>query len=165
MDWQLLARYFAAKSTDFFTVYRWMDDLRFYVLFNSISVISWGWGFDNVKHWRGAPFTLEKFSSTAGVINFLWNPLNSPVTRDCPPTLVEGDYSNGFVRLSFRSSFLPSVSPSVVDTILSPHLLLQFSRDFDETFQLLFPSPEDDHIISRSCSTDFYQSYGPLANF
>ena len=31
----------------------------------------------------------------------------------------------------------PSVRPSV-DTILSPHLLLQFSRDFDETFQLLF---------------------------
>ena len=29
------------------------------------------------------------------------------------------------------------VRPSV-DTILSPQLLLQFSRDFDETFQLLF---------------------------
>ena len=44
------------------------------------------------------------------------------------PTLVEGDYSNGFVR--------PSVRPSV-DTILSPQLVLQFSRDFDETFQLI----------------------------
>ena len=44
----------------------------------------------------------------------------------CPPTLVEGDYSNGFVHPS-------------VDTILSLQLLLQFSRDFDETFQLLFP--------------------------
>ena len=57
--------------------------------------------------------------------------LNSP---HCPPTLVEGDYSNGFVR--------PSVSQSVrlsVDTILSPQLPLQVSRDFDETFQLLFP--------------------------
>ena len=40
---------------------------------------------------------------------------------------------------------------------LSPHLLLYFSRDIDETFQLLFPWPEDDHILSRSCSTDFYQ--------
>ena len=36
-------------------------------------------------------------------------------------------------------------------------LLLQFLRDFDETFQLLFPWPEDDHILSRSCSTDFYR--------
>ena len=32
----------------------------------------------------------------------------------------------------------PSFRPSV-DTLLSPQLLLQFSRDFDETFQLLFP--------------------------
>ena len=52
-----------------------------------------------------------------------------------------------------------------VDTIMSPHLILQFSRDFDETFQLLFPLPEDVHILSRSCSTDFYQSYGPLTIF
>ena len=42
----------------------------------------------------------------------------------CTPTLVEGDYSNGFVCLS---------------GILSPQLLLQFSRDFDESFKLLFP--------------------------
>ena len=48
---------------------------------------------------------------------------------------------------------------------LSPQLLLHFSRDIDETFQLLFPWPEDDHILSRSCSTDFYQIYGPLAIF
>ena len=40
------------------------------------------------------------------------------------------DYSNGF--------FCRSVRPSV-DTILSRQLLLQFSRNFDETFQLLFP--------------------------
>ena len=56
--------------------------------------------------------------------------------------LVEGDYSNEFIQPS-------------VDTILSLQLLLQFSRDFDETFQLLFPLPEADHILSRSCSTDF----------
>ena len=37
----------------------------------------------------------------------------------------------------------------------------QFSRDSDEIFQLLFPWPEDDHILSRSCSTDFYLRYGP----
>ena len=74
----------------------------------------------------------------------------------CFPTLVEGDYNNGFVRQSVRPS---------VDTILTPQLLLQFSRDFDETFQLLFPGPEGDHILSRSCSTDFYQSYCPLTIF
>ena len=61
-------------------------------------------------------------------------------------------------------SFHPSIRPSV-DTILSPQLLLQFSRDFDETFQLLFPWPKDAHILSKSCSTDFYQSYGPLTIF
>ena len=44
-------------------------------------------------------------------------------------------------------------------------LLLHFSRNMDETFQLLLPWPEDDHILSRSCSTDFYQSHGPLAIF
>ena len=41
----------------------------------------------------------------------------------------KGDYSFGFVR--------PSVRPSV-ETILSLQLL-EFSRDFDETLQLLFP--------------------------
>ena len=76
----------------------------------------------------------------------------SPLKRltFCPPTLVMG------------TSISPSISPSVhpfIDTILSPQLLLQFLRDFDETFQLLFPLPEDDHMLSRSCSTDFYQSY------
>ena len=38
---------------------------------------------------------------------------------------------------SVRQSVSQPVRPS--DTILSPQLLLQFSRDFDETFQLLFP--------------------------
>ena len=37
---------------------------------------------------------------------------------------------------------------------LSPQLLLQFSVDFSETLQFLFPWPEEDHIIWRSCSTD-----------
>ena len=32
-----------------------------------------------------------------------------------------------------------------------------------ETFQLLFPWPEDVHIIPRSRLTAFYQSYGPLS--
>ena len=51
--------------------------------------------------------------------------------HNCPPTLVEGDCSNVFIRPTFvRQS---------VDKILSPHLFLQFSREFDETFQLLFP--------------------------
>ena len=31
---------------------------------------------------------------------------------------------------------------------LSPQLLLHFSRDIDETFQLLFPWPEDDHMLN-----------------
>ena len=33
---------------------------------------------------------------------------------------------------------------------------------FNDTFQLLFPLPEEDHIKSRSYLTAFYQSYGPL---
>ena len=43
-----------------------------------------------------------------------------------------------------------SIRPSAhlsVDTILSPQLFLQFLRDYDETFQLLFPWPEDDHFF------------------
>ena len=53
----------------------------------------------------------------------------------CPPTLFKGTIGLG-------SSFILSISPSVclsVGTILSQQHLLQFSRDFDETFQLLFP--------------------------
>ena len=38
---------------------------------------------------------------------------------------------------------------------------LQFSVDFNETFQLLLPW--SDHIIRRSRLTAFYQSYGPLS--
>ena len=29
----------------------WMDDLRFYILFNSVSVISGQWEVDNERHW------------------------------------------------------------------------------------------------------------------
>ena len=76
----------------------------------------------------------------------------SPVPANCPPTQVKGDYSFGFVRPS-------------VDTILSPQLLRQFSRDFDDTFQVLLLAPEDDHILSRPCSADFYQKYGLFAIF
>ena len=46
---------------------------------------------------------------------------------------------------------------------MPPQLLSQFSVDFSEFFQLLFPWPEEDHIIPRSCLTTFYQSYGPLS--
>ena len=45
----------------------------------------------------------------------------------------------------------------------SLQLLLQFSVDFSETFQLLLPWPEEDHVIPRSHLTAFYQSYGPLS--
>ena len=40
----------------------WMDDLRFYVLFNSISFISGRWAVDN-----GTPFAVEKISPRAGL--------------------------------------------------------------------------------------------------
>ena len=39
---------------------------------------------------------------------------------------------------------------------------MQFLMDFNDTFQLLLPWPEEDHIKSRSHLTAFYQSYGPL---
>ena len=72
-------------------------------------------------------YDLEQYSHLHNSCPFFW-------FRNCPPTLVEGDYSNGFVRPSVRQSIRP-----FIDTILSPQLLLQFSRDFDKTFQLLFP--------------------------
>ena len=64
--------------------------------------------------------------------------------------------------------FLPELWPFVSfsqfyqQKFLSPQLLLKFSRGIDEIFQILLPWPEDDHNLSRSCSTNFYQSYGPL---
>ena len=67
---------------------------------------------------------------------------------------------------AFYQSYGPlSVLANHQQKFLSPQLLLHFSRDIDETFLLLFPWPEEDHIVSRSCSTDFYHSYGPLAIF
>ena len=45
-----------------------MDDLRFYVLFNGISVISGRWADDNKKAvCNGTPFTAEKISPRAGL--------------------------------------------------------------------------------------------------
>ena len=76
------------------------------------------------------------------------------------PDIIRRNYRDGLILQSVHQSVCPSV-----DTVLSPQLLWQFSRDFDETFQLLFPWPKDDHILSRSCCTDFYQSYFPLLIF
>ena len=45
-----------------------MDDLRFYVLFNSISVISGRWADDNERLCAmEPPFTVEKISPRAGI--------------------------------------------------------------------------------------------------
>ena len=61
--------------------------------------------------------------------------------------------------------FLPELWPfnnfSTVSLVFA--LLLQFSADFSETFQLLFQWSEEDHIKSRSGLTAFYQNYGPLS--
>ena len=47
---------------------RWMYDSRFYVLFNSISVISGQWADDYERlSPMGHPFTVEKISSRAGL--------------------------------------------------------------------------------------------------
>ena len=48
-------------------------------------------------------------------------------------------------------------------SVLSLQLLLQFAVDFSKTFQLVFPWPEEDHLIPRSDLTAFYQSYRPLS--
>ena len=42
------------------------DDLRFYTLFNSVSVISGRWEVDNERLCNGAPFTVEKIRSASG---------------------------------------------------------------------------------------------------
>ena len=44
-----------------------MDDLRFYVLFNSISVISGRCLDDNEAVCNGAPFMVEKISIRVGI--------------------------------------------------------------------------------------------------
>ena len=70
----------------------------------------------------------------------------------CPRTLFEGTIGMG-------SSFILSISPSVclfVDTILSLQHLIVFKG---LNFPVIVPITEDDHILLRSCCTDFYQSY------
>ena len=44
-----------------------MDDLRFYVLFNSILVITGGRVVDNESVCNGIPFTVKKISHSAGL--------------------------------------------------------------------------------------------------
>ena len=44
-----------------------MDDLRFYVLFNSVSVISGQWKVDNERLCNGALFMIEKISPQVGI--------------------------------------------------------------------------------------------------
>ena len=82
---------------------------------------------------------LDRLPGAVTLSNTLASFLSHDVRRE--------DYSNGFV------------------CPWTPQLLLKFSRNFDNTFQLLFPWPEVDHILSRSCSTDIYQSHSPLAIF
>ena len=45
----------------------WMDDLRFYVLFNSISVISGQWVGDNERLCAMELFTVVKISPQVGI--------------------------------------------------------------------------------------------------
>ena len=68
--------------------------------------------------------------------------------------------------------FVPELSPYVTFlSMLSTEILIsatpptKFSRDFNETFQLLFTLPEDVHILSRSCSTDVLPELWPFNNF
>ena len=105
--------------------------------------------------WRGSYYievTLDRF------LPELWPFVSFSRFINRSSCLRNSSYSfQGILTIVMGSSVRPSV-----DTSLSPQLLLQFSRDFDETFQLLFPWPENDHILSRLCSIDFYQRYGPL---
>ena len=41
--------------------------MQFYILFNSISVISGQWKVDNERLCNGTPFTVEKISPRAGI--------------------------------------------------------------------------------------------------
>ena len=58
---------------------------------------------------------------------------------------------------SCSADFYQSYDPLTIvhQLVLSPQLLSQFSVDFSETFQLLFPRPDQDHIIPKSCLTAF----------
>ena len=47
--------------------------------------------------------------------------------------------------------------------VLCLQLLLQLSLEFSKTFQLLFPWPEEDHVILGLCLAAFYKSYGHLS--
>ena len=66
---------------------------------------------------------------------------------------------------SIRVMTLCHFQPFSQQKFLSPQLLLQFSRNFIETFQLLLPWSEDNHIKIRMCAARYYQSYCPLSFF
>ena len=46
---------------------RWMDDLQFYILFNSISLLSGWWVSDNERVCNGTLIMIEKFSPQEGL--------------------------------------------------------------------------------------------------
>ena len=66
----------------------------------------------------------------------------------------------GHARLIFYQSYGPL--EIFQQWVLSLQLLLQFLVDFNDTFQLLFPWPEEGHIKLRSHLTAFYQNYSLL---
>ena len=64
--------------------------------------------------------------------------------------------------------FLPKLFPFLIFflyEVLALQHCLQFSMNLDETFQLLFPWPEEAHIIPRCTWLLFLQDLWPLVSF
>ena len=59
----------------------WMGDLRFYVLFNSISVISGRWADHNERLCAITPFTVGRISPRAGIEHGLLDIINEPIAN------------------------------------------------------------------------------------
>ena len=71
---------------------------------------------------------------------------------------------------SHLTAFYQSYGPLSVLAILSTEVLVSATpptvfKGFLRNFPDIMPCLEDAHILSRSCLTDFYQSYGPLTGF
>ena len=94
--------------------------------------------------YRLCPFVLSFFQRN--VLDAIWYLIES-VLRVFPTYFCSTDFYQSYGPLTIFQQL-----------VLSLQLLLQFSVDFSETFRLLFPLPEEDHIIQRSRLTACYQS-------
>ena len=91
---------------DLYLMLGWTDDLQFYILFNTISVISGRWADDNEKAvCNGTLFTVEKTLPQAGLTRSIGQ--RSPTELlEFLPNVACHMVSNVHVRQSFETMYM-----------------------------------------------------------